>query len=96
MSSDGSTSPEDESPADRVDPESDFPALTVTLEEARERYHDEERRQNSIESKTSMLSGINVLIITLTTAFFRQDLSYDNYHTSSPCLCISWPSDTTN
>jgi hypothetical protein len=74
MPPDNVSSEEEEHPSDRVDPESDFPALTITLEEARKRYQDEERRQNSVESKTSMLTGINVLIISLTTAFFEQNI----------------------
>lgn len=55
-----------------VDPESDFPSLTITLEEARRRYDEEGQRNNSLESKTSMLIGINALIISLASAFLEQ------------------------
>lgn len=48
-----------------VNPESSFPGLAVTLEEARRRYDDEEQRRISIESKTSMVIGIDALIISL-------------------------------
>lgn len=53
-----------------IRPDKDFPALEETLEEARLRYRDEEKRRSAFESKTSVLIAANALIIGISTVFF--------------------------
>ncbi len=52
----------------------DFPTRELTLEEARRRYDDEERRRTNIESKIGTVVTIDALIVSL-TGIFRQQMN---------------------
>ena len=49
-----------------------FPTRELTLEEARRRYDDEERRRESVETKIGTVVTIDALIISLTGIFYQQ------------------------
>lgn len=49
-----------------------FPTRELTLEEARRRYDDEERRRESVESKIGTVVTIDAFIISLTGIFYQQ------------------------
>ena len=51
----------------------DFPTRELTLEEARRRYDDEERRRVNVESKIGTVVTIDALVISL-TGIFRQQM----------------------
>jgi len=53
---------------DSVDYES-FPSLSLALEEARNRYNDEEDRRRTIETKIGILVSVDAIIISLTASF---------------------------
>ena len=58
-----------------TEPETDldnFPTRELTLEEARRRYDDEERRRESVESKIGTVVTIDAFIISLTGLFYQQ------------------------
>lgn len=67
---DEETDTQDVDETNGVDPERDFPGLSVTLAEARRRYDDEEAQRNSVESKTGLVFGVNALIISLVSTIF--------------------------
>jgi hypothetical protein len=56
----------------------DFPTRELTLEEARRRYDDEERRRTNVENKISTVVTIDALIVSITGVFRQQmNLSFE-------------------
>ena len=49
-----------------------FPTRELTLEEARRRYDDEDRRRENVENKIGTVVTIDALIISLTGVFYQQ------------------------
>jgi len=47
----------------------DFPTLSTTLSEARERYNEEESRREAVESKIGIVITVDALIISLASIF---------------------------
>lgn len=66
---------EQEQSADDVTASDKFPAIELTVEEAQRRYDDEEQRRTALESKTSMVIGINALVISLVSSFGQLDIA---------------------
>lgn len=59
---------EDELKDEEDPPYSSNQSLDIALDEARRKYNEEEQRRTSIESKSSIVIGINALIASLVTA----------------------------
>lgn len=53
---------------------SEAPSLDIALDEIRRKYDEEEERRTSIESKASIVIGINALITSLVTIFLSDAL----------------------
>ena len=67
-----------------------FPSLSLALEEARNRYSDEEDRRRTIETKIGILVSVDAIIISLIFSFDR-DASNGVNDNISISLNSIWP-----